>query len=229
MYKNDPSSSINNAREKNPFEQLEFQIFNDEISDSDDNSTSASLQKSHVNLNASKATNSGELSCDICGSSFKSQAELDVHQLNHLVTETYTCEICEHVSKVEKTMSFIFRIHTRNSLAFMGRSLKRRKLPNMPYRCDICDKTFRFANSFKSTSINILNLLLVIYAMLHFQHNCFVTNINYSMLKRKFISVKNVVKIFKGPISWLFTCRFMKPKRNTIAENAILRTATKLV
>ncbi|GBM90597.1 Zinc finger protein 90 [Araneus ventricosus] len=92
---------------------------------------------------------SNKFSCDICGNNFNSQATLDVHKLNHLVSETYICEICEHASKNREDYILHFRLHTGNCLEFSGNSMKKKKFPFVPYRCDTCGKAFRFSSSFK--------------------------------------------------------------------------------
>lgn len=83
-------------------------------------------------------------SCDICGEVFDTQATLDVHKLSHFKTETYTCEICQHLCKNREDYMLHFKTHER---IISDSSSSKRNLTSFP--CEICGKMFRLASSLK--------------------------------------------------------------------------------
>ncbi|KAG8198868.1 hypothetical protein JTE90_015083 [Oedothorax gibbosus] len=90
------------------------------------------------------ATNS---SCDICGEIFETQAILDVHKLSHLITETYTCEVCQYTCKNREDYMLHFKTHDRIGNISENTSSSKRNQTTFP--CEICGKMFRLASSLK--------------------------------------------------------------------------------
>ncbi|GLG93452.1 Protein suppressor of hairy wing [Gryllus bimaculatus] len=92
--------------------------------------------------------------CKVCGGSFVSQCELDIHNRTHTGERPYLCDVCGATFARQSQLASHSTIHTGErpyECDFCGKTFRQKSNLNLhlplhtgkrPHRCDVCGKTF---------------------------------------------------------------------------------------